>query len=98
MFTILVAERIWAWLIYMGVVNHLTRLKLIFIIFVPNNPKIMYFVASLKRCRVLSSSRLVEMQKLNDNFVTKLLRYIICIIILNDISILKFIICYYYYF
>lgn len=58
----------------------------------------MYFVASLKRCRVLSSSRLVEMQKLNDNFVTKLLQYIICIIILNDISILKFIIYYYYYF
>ena len=57
----------------------------------------MYFVASLKRCRVLSSSRLVEMQKLDDNFVTKLLQYIICIIILNDISILKFIICYYFF-
>ena len=56
----------------------------------------MCFVASLKRCRVLSSSRLVEMQKLNDNFVKKLLQYIICIIILNDISILKFIIYYYF--
>ena len=57
----------------------------------------MYFVASLKRCRVLSSNRLVEMQKLNGNiFVKKLLQYIICIIILNDISILKFIIYYYF--